>query len=116
VSREDIDKAGAFRVGLTVNVMPHLPGRDAAEVARGALAQMIDGKTRHDCGDVDMKQFVGGGCLVEDATTTMRCLTLANPKTNTLYVFIFEAPTGEWAEADPVGREILGRMMLDDDV
>jgi hypothetical protein len=63
-----------------------------------------------------MAPFVGGGCVVEDVTTTMKYLTLANPKTNTLYLFIFEAPTGEWREAAAIGNEILGQMILDDGV
>jgi len=63
-----------------------------------------------------MPPFAGRGCLVEDETTRMHTLMVANPKTNTLYLFVFEAPKGQWSEAWPIGEEILRLMLLDDEI
>jgi len=34
-------------------------------------------------------------------------LTVANPKTNTLYLFIFESPIAGWMKAWKIGKQIL---------
>jgi len=43
------------------------------------------------------------GCLVKDTdasgTIVMHALAVANPKTNTLYLFIFESPESDWDAA-----------------
>ena len=116
ISRENIDKAGEFLVGLSVNVMPHLKGQDAVAYARDFMAAYPADKTLLDEWDASMPPFVGRGCLVEDETTRMHTLMVANPKTNTLYLFVFEAPKGQWSEAWPIGEEILRLMLLDDEI
>lgn len=115
-TREDIDKAGQFLVGLTVNVMPHLKGRDAAQYAKEFVAEFPKGKKLLKSWDASMGPFVGGGCLVEDETTIMHTLMIANPKTNTLYLFIFEAPKEEWDAAWRTGQEMVRLMLLDDEI
>jgi hypothetical protein len=116
ISRENIDKAGEFLVGLSVNVMPHVEGKDAVAYAKDFMAAYPAGKTLLDDWDASMPPFVGRGCLVEDETTRMHTLMVANPKTNTLYLFIFEAPRAQWKEAWPIGEEILRLMLLDDEI
>lgn len=116
VTRKNIAHAGRFRVGLTVNVMPHLEGKNALEYARQFMAEFPRGKKLLKTWDASMDPFVGGGCLVEDETTTMHTLMVGNPKTNTLYLFIFEAPTAEWPEACRSGQQIMRLLLIDDEI
>jgi hypothetical protein len=116
VTRENIDKTGESLVGLTVNVMPHLKSRDAVEAAKALMAGFTDGKKVLDFEEAKMRSLVGGSCLAQDETTTTHTLALANPKTNTVYLILFEAPTSQWEKEWPAGEEILGAMLLDDDV
>lgn len=116
VTRENIAQGGEFLVGLTVNVMPHLQGRDAVAYAKQFIAAYSEGKKLLKSWDANMKGFVGGGCLVEDKTTTMHTLVIGNPKTNTLYFFIFEAPTAEWPEAWRSGQEIMRLLLINDEI
>ena len=116
VTRENIAQTGAFRVGLTVNVMPHLKGKNAVEYAKQFMAAYPHGKKLLKSWDASMASFVGNGCLVEDKETTMHTIMVANPKTNTLYLFIFEAPTTEWPEAWRSGQEIIRLLLIDDEI
>jgi hypothetical protein len=49
-------------------------------------------------------------------TIMMRALTIANPKTNTLYLFIFESPIDNRDEAWKLGKQIIDNLAIDDDV
>jgi hypothetical protein len=116
VTRENIDRTGEFLVGLTVNVMPRLKDRRAVAYAQAFIAAYAEGKEVLKSWDASMGPFVGSGCLVRDETTTMHALMVGNPKTNTLYYFLFEAPNAEWASEWPTGEEILRLMLLDDEI
>jgi hypothetical protein len=43
-------------------------------------------------------------------------LTVANPKTNTLYLFIFESPVSEWDNAWKLGKQIMDDLAIDDEI
>jgi hypothetical protein len=43
-------------------------------------------------------------------------LLIANDKTGTLFLTIFEAPTANWDEAWKTGEVILRKMLLDDEI
>lgn len=115
-SRENVDISGKFLVGLTVNVMPRLKRRDAVASAYELIEGFAAGKRLIRSWDASMGPFVGAGCLVQDETTVMHVLTVANPKTNTLYLFIFEAPSSEWEKAWTLGDKMMKRLLLDDEV
>jgi hypothetical protein len=55
---------------------------------------------------------------VTDASGTfvMHALTIANPKTNTLYLFMFESPSATWDEAWMLGKQIMDTLAIDDGV
>lgn len=59
------------------------------------------------------------GCELKDTdasgTIVMHALTVANPKTNTLYLFIFESPVTSWDAAWKVGQQIMDTLAIDDD-
>ena len=50
-----------------------------------------------------------------DQPIILHILGIANPKTNALYVIIFEAPEKEWPAAWKIGEPILKKFMLDDE-
>jgi hypothetical protein len=115
-TRENIDNGGEFLVGLTVNVIPDIKGQDAVQYAKTFIAGFPEGKKLLKSWDASTGPFVGGGCLVEDKTTVMHTFMIANAKTNTLYLFIFEAPKEEWDAAWRIGQEMVRCMLLDDEV
>jgi len=41
---------------------------------------------------------------------------VANDKTGTLFLVVFEAPTASWEEAWKTGESIFKKMLLDDEV
>jgi hypothetical protein len=41
---------------------------------------------------------------------------VANPKTNTLYLIIFESPEAEWDMAWKAGQKIMDTLALDDEI
>lgn len=46
----------------------------------------------------------------------MREIAVANEKTNTLYLFIFESPESEWGTASKTGEQIINKLALDDEI
>jgi hypothetical protein len=116
-SREDIDRDGEFLLGLTVNVMPRVEGRDAPAYAKDFISRYSKGGKLLESWDASMGPFVGSGCRVQIDQSIMHTLMIANPKTNTLYLFIFEAPVAEWQEAwERYGETLIRFMLLDDEV
>ena len=49
-------------------------------------------------------------------TVVMQALTVANPKTNTLYLFVFESPESEWEDAWKTGKQIMDMLAIDDEI
>ncbi len=49
-------------------------------------------------------------------TSISQTLTVANPKTNTLYMFIFESPESEWDAAWKTGKQIMDTVAIDDEI
>jgi hypothetical protein len=116
ITKEDIRRKGAaFQTGLTLNVF-HL--KDSA-VDRGQ-AMIVNMAARHSVATFDrtVGSFREFGCELKDTdasgTTETHALTVANPKTNTLYVFIFESPEAGWADAWKLGEPMLEQLALDD--
>ncbi len=56
--------------------------------------------------------------MSEDAsgTAVMQELAVANPKTNTLYLFIFESPESDWNAAWKIGKQIMDNLAIDDEI
>jgi hypothetical protein len=115
-TREDINRVGEFKVGLTVNIMPRLKDRDSVAYAKQFIGEFPTGKKLLRTWDASMGPFVGRGCLVNDGVAVMNTLMIANPKTNTLYFFMFEAPTAEWETEWKLGEQMVRLILLDDEI
>ena len=116
ITKEDIDKNGQFQTGLTVNVF-HLKKDPAVERGKYMIDQLATAKHGEKWAR-DIGPFREFGCLTKDTdssgTTVMQTLTVANPKTNTLYLFIFESPESDWDAAWKTGKQIMDKLAIDD--
>jgi hypothetical protein len=118
ITKEDMDKKGQFQTGLTVNVF-RLKKDSAVERGKGLIDRMAADKH----GEKWVQKagpFQEFGCLVKDTdasgTVLMHALAVANPKTNTLYLFIFESPESEWDIAWKTGKQIMDTLAIDDEI
>lgn len=118
ITKEDISKTGEFQTGLTVNVF-HLK-KDNAAVKAKSMIDSVAAKYHGEQWSKVVVPFVEFGCSykVADASGTIvsQSLAIANPKTNTLYLFIFESPEADWDSAWKIGHQIMESLALDDDV
>jgi hypothetical protein len=120
ITKESIEHGGEFQTGLTINVF-HLRKDPAVERGKKLIDDMA---SAHHAENEKWAQKIGPfqefGCLlkVTDATgtTKMHALTVANPKTNTLYLFTFESPDLEWDAAWKTGKQIMDTLALDDEI
>jgi len=101
ITKEDISETGEFQTGLTVNVF-HLKKDSAVDRGQNLIEQIA--ATKHgEKFSREVGPFKEYGCLYKDTdatgTSVVHTLAVANPKTNTLYLFIFESPQASWDEA-----------------
>ena len=118
ITKEDISKVGEFQTGMSLNVFQLRKDRavDRGQDLVGNIA-----KAKHaEMWTQKFGSFVEFGCQVTDAdaagTIVMHVLTVANPKTNTLYYFTFESPESSWEDAWKTGKQIMDMLALDDEV
>ncbi|MGB8130118.1 MAG: hypothetical protein WCG81_10025 [Candidatus Angelobacter sp.] len=118
ISKENIDKDGRFQTGLTVNVF-HLKKDSAVERGKGIIQQLATTKNVKTLA-TDFGLFQEFFCLVKDTdpsgTTVIFTLAVANPKTNTLYLLIFESPESEWEAAWKLGKQMAGILPLHESI
>jgi len=118
ITKEDIDQNGQFLTGLTINVF-HLKKDSAVERGKDLIDDLAATKHGQKWARVfgSFKEF---GCDYKDTdasgTTVVHNLTVANPKTNTLYLFIFESPEPEWTATWKVGKLIMDNLAIDDEI
>ena len=117
ITKEDIDKNGEFQTGLTINVFH--PKESAVEHARSFIDDLAT-KRHGEKWAKDVGPFRQFGCLSKDTdasgTVMTHTLMMANPKTNTLYLFIFESPESEWKVAWKTGVRIMNSLAVDDEI
>jgi hypothetical protein len=123
ISREDIDKVGAFKTGLTldcirdvtkkVNVLPSLYAAEIAKVAASKYTLLEKSSSQQ--GPFKAIRFCYVSSPTNQESVTVYHLMIANDKTGTLFIAIFESPTNEWKEAWKKGEVILKKMLLDDE-
>lgn len=89
------------------------PHRNASEYALQFLANVCHGGELLNVLDEQMSLFVGSGCFTRDEGTVLYTLVIANPKTNSLYQFLFSAPESEWNDTWPVGEKMIGSVVLE---
>ena len=63
-----------------------------------------------------MGPFKGYGCLYKSNGSMMHNLLIANDKTGSMYLIIFEAPEKEWEDAWKIGEPILKKLYIDDEI
>ena len=118
ITKENIDKNGRFQTGLTVNVF-HLKKDSAVERGKDIIQQLATTKNVK-AFERDAGPFREFGCLAKDTdssgTTVMYTYAVANPKTNTLYLFIFESPEPEWDAAWKLGKQIVDMLPLEESI
>jgi hypothetical protein len=118
ITKENIDKGGEFQTGLTVNVF-HLKTDSAVERGKGLINQLAVDKHGEKWAQ-DVGPFREFGCLYKDTdasgTSVVHTLTVANTKTNTLYLFIFESPEADWDAAWKLGKQIMDTLAIDDEI
>jgi hypothetical protein len=118
VTQEDLATNGQFDTGLTVNVF-RLKQDSAVERGKAMIDQMA---SQHNVKTVSrtVGPFQEFGCDLKDTdaggTIVMHALTVANPKTNTLYLFIFESPAATWDAAWKLGQQIMDTLAIDDNI
>lgn len=118
ISKEDISKGGEFQTGLTINVFPKLKQGSAVERGETLIDSIVAKHPGANHWDRRIGPFQEYGCNVADTaqseTTVMLTYVLANPKTNTLYVLIFESPQSTWNTYSQLEKQITTTMSLDD--
>lgn len=118
ITKEDIDKKGEFQTGLTVNVFK-LKKDPAVERAKYMIDNLAETKHAQKWAK-EFGPFREFGCRAKDTdasgTIVMETLTVANPKTNTLYLLIFESPEADWDATWKIGEQIMGTLAIDDEV
>jgi hypothetical protein len=123
ISKEDIEKAGSFQTGLTLNCIRDIPEKTGQppSVYAAALADVAATKyqlTKRSSsiqGPFKAVRFCYVDSPKDKESVTVYHLAIANDKTGTLFLVIFEAPTKSWVEAWKIGEPILKRLMLDDE-
>lgn len=116
ITKEDLNKTGQFDTGLTVNVFRL---KQDSAVDRGKA--LIDRMSAQHHG-ITLSRATGPfqevSCEFKDTDTSgtivMHAFTVANPKTNTLYLFIFESPAASWDVAWKFGKQIMDTLAIDD--
>jgi hypothetical protein len=123
VTKEKIDDKGQFMTGLTVNVVPDIPKKKS--MAPSAFARQYREAARKTVAftkewDKDMGPFKSVGFRFDKkdkaGSFTVHNLLIANDKTGTIYIVMYEAPTSEWEEAWKLGEPMLQYLYIDDTI
>ncbi len=119
ISKENIDEQGAFLTGLTVNVVPAADRRFGMPTPQALPAlmaqimkdrQVVSEPQGNDQGPFAMYNVTLIDEDKEDGAFVTFNLLMANKKTGTLYIVIFEAPASEWEQAWQIGTPILQQL------
>lgn len=124
VTKEDIEKSGGFQTGLTLNCIRdiskktgQLPSAYAASLADSAASKHhLTNRTSAPQGPFHAVRFSYVDAPTGKESITIHQLLIANDKTGTLFMVIFEAPTKSWNDAWKTGEPILKKMLLDDEI
>jgi hypothetical protein len=124
VSQEDIDTAGSFQTGLSVNVLaPRSQNGDSEAYAKSAVAAITkDPKFRvlRPAWDTVVGHFHHYGCVVrmpsKDGPLVAEQRFIVNTATETTYNLVFESPEGDWNSASDIGAKIFELLSLDETV
>jgi hypothetical protein len=122
LTAQDIDEAGSFDTGLSINVFRKRKGQDSVTYAKQFIAGLGQRHELLRSWETEMGDLHGFGCQVRAAAnatspaTRMHYLAVACKPTNTLYVMFFEAPDAAWESAWAKGDVMLKIFVLDNEV
>jgi hypothetical protein len=116
ITKEKIESdKSRFLTGLTVNVIKNIPGK--AKVLPSQYIKVIQSKkVLIKKWTNKMGPFNGYGCEYKSKGSVIYNLLIANDKTGTLYLILYEAPENEWEEAWKIGAPILKKLYIDDEI
>lgn len=125
VSKENIDAAGEFTTGLTMNVLQNVdtimgsPPSIYAEELIAEAARSSD--VRNAPWTHRMGPFLSHGVVITtpdlvkgDFVTHM--LAIANDRTGTMYLVTFESPVETWQSASQIADPMLKKLWIDSDI
>ena len=123
ITKEDIGKDSQFRTGLTVNVIRKVAEKKKIPASEH-IRQFRDSARKSTKfireWDTDMGPFKAVGFLYEkqskEGAYRVHNLLIANDKTGTVYLVMFEAPVEEWEAAWRLGEPIMKKLYIDDEI
>lgn len=122
ITQENIDKQGLLETGLTVNVMRRLTAISAHTYARQFIAKLTSENQVLHTWELGTGDLQGYGCQIkipgskDRPAIMMHSLAIANIRTNTLYILMFESPENKWPSAWEKGKVIMDMFALDDEI
>ncbi|MBI4391999.1 MAG: hypothetical protein HY575_08930 [candidate division NC10 bacterium] len=122
ITQENIASQGRFETGLTLNVIRGLGAGRAHETARQFIASLASQNEPLQTWETGTGVLKGYGCEVRVRASGHRPaivihgLAIANTRTDTLYLVLFEGPEASWQLAWEKGRVILEAFALDDEI
>jgi hypothetical protein len=118
MSLENIDTAGEFETGLTINVT-RLKKGNAQERALAFLALFAQTPGNELLGAREKEMGVLKGIRgrirrteKNRAPVLMEVFSIGNSRTNAVYLFVFESPEARWDDAWKLGEVMLGDLRL----
>lgn len=124
ITKESIQKKEKFETGLTLNCVRDIPAKAGMAPSAYAIAFAQQAATTHKLDeqtDFDQGPFKAVRFRYVDAPKGMTSVTIchlliANDRTGTLFLVIFEAPTKNWESEWKIGEVIFKKMLLDDEI
>ena len=122
ITEQNIDERKKYDVGLSAQVVKRLEGSLAVDRAKAYIANLaLQNELVELRKPVSMGKLEGHGCLIKakaldgSGTLVMSSFALGNTKTNSLFLFTFEAPESKWEEAWKKGMVIMNKLGVDDE-
>lgn len=118
-----VGESGTFETGLSLNVFKSFktkkgiaPESFIHDFQRGySRKATILKEWNRDMGPFKSYGFLSKG-IVDGVSTQIHHLFVANPKTETLYYFFFEAQSSEFEEAWVLGEPMMKMLLIDDTI
>ncbi len=122
ITQENIDKQGLLETGLTVNLIRRLTAVSAHTYARQFISKFTSENQVIHTWELGTGVLKGYGCQIKIPASKdrpvimMHNLAIANIRTNTLYLLMFESPENKWPTAWEKGKVIMDVFALDDEI
>lgn len=121
VTREPLDTAATFKIGLTINCVRHVTDKAHVKPSKyiDAFTRLMDTKESitnprtNNQGPFNMIWFDVDLPNEGRNATHVKYFLIANDTTDTMYIMLFEAPQSEWTEAYEKGVVMLKNIVLD---